>query len=70
MTHDITPPDPEALLAYHRAQALACMQEAQLHLRYLSRGDTSQRVRVNAARLFAQSQHDEADLRRAIGGAQ
>ena len=66
MPRDIIPPDADALLAYHREQAVRCMQQAQVHLRYLSRADASQRVRVNAARLFAQSQHDEADLRRAL----
>ena len=70
MPRDIIPPDPDALLAYHREQAVHHMKQAREHLRYLSRADASRMIRMIADRVSAQLNSDEADLRRAIGGAQ
>lgn len=63
----IEPADPAALTAYHCTAAVEAMKQARRHLRYLARAHDCPRARVNAARVAAQLQHDEADLRILFG---
>lgn len=67
MPRDIIPPEPGALTAYNCTAAVEAMQQARRHLRYLARAHHCPRTRVNAARVAAQLQHDEQDMRIIFG---
>jgi hypothetical protein len=53
MTLTLCPPDPAALLALHRSEAIRLLAEARRSLRYVARADCD-RTRVNAAREAAE----------------
>jgi hypothetical protein len=63
----IEPPEHDALVAYHCGEAVRLMAQARKHLRYLARAHHCPRTRVNAARVAAQLQHDEQDMRIVLG---